>query len=146
LAYREPSPVEVDIAPSKAEHLTTAHPAVGGHEPCRVVPIVSGQFHSAAPFWPAPPWLSTRAFAGVTATLGVGLSALLARSLAVDIGPTLRSSRQAWFAGLLDALGDWWDGMGPGGHGLVVGAGLALLVLGTLLLLRRWQPSQAASL
>jgi len=90
---------------------------------------------SAPPFSPAPPWLSTRVVAGVAATLGVGLSMLLARSLAVDIGPTLRPPRRAWFAGLLDALGDWWDGMGPGGHGLVVGAGLALLVLGALLLL-----------
>ena len=59
----------------------------------------------------------------------------MARSLAVYVGPTLRSSRPGWFAGLLDALGDWWDGMGPSGHGLVIGAGLGLLVLGTLLLL-----------
>ncbi len=94
-----------------------------------------GRELSAAPFSPSRPWLSTRALAGVAATLGVGLSALVARSLAVDIGPTLRSSRRAWFAGLLDALGDWWDAMGPGGHGLVVGAGVALLVLGALLLL-----------
>ncbi len=90
---------------------------------------------SAPPFWPAPPWLSIRVVAGVVATLGVSLSVLLARSLAVDIGTTLRPSRGTWFAGLLDALGNWWDGMGPGGHGLVVGAGLALLVLGALLLL-----------
>jgi hypothetical protein len=90
---------------------------------------------SAPPFSPAPPWLSTRVVAGVSATLGVGLSVLLARSLAVDIGTTLRPPRRVWFAALLDALGDWWDGMGPGGQGLVVGAGLALLVLGALLLL-----------
>jgi hypothetical protein len=90
---------------------------------------------SSPPFAPAPPWLPTRVVAGVSATLGVGLSVLLARSLAVDIGPTLRPTGRAWFAALLDALGDWWDGRGPGGQGLVVGGGLALLVLGALLLL-----------
>ena len=72
----------------------------------------------AAPFSPAPPWLSTRAFAGVAATLGVGLSALVARSLAVDIGPTLRSSPRAWFEGLLDALGTGGTAWAPAVMGL----------------------------
>lgn len=121
---------------------TRAYHAGPGATPVRVVnglaSLVADRRRrevSAPPFSPSPPWLSTRVVAGVTATLGVGLSVLLARALAVDIGTTLRRSPRFWFAALLDALGDWWDGMGPGGHGLVAGAGLALVVLGTLVLL-----------
>ena len=57
------------------------------------------------------------------------------RALARRIGPDLTAAPGTWFADLLDALSQWWDGMGPGGQGGVLVAGFALLALGGALLL-----------
>jgi RsiW-degrading membrane proteinase PrsW (M82 family) len=86
------------------------------------------------PVRPQPPWWTTRLAAGVVGSAGTIGAILGAQSLARTIGSTLTPSR-TWFAGLLDAFGSWWDGLGPGGQGMVVLGGLGLVVLGAGLLL-----------
>jgi hypothetical protein len=65
------------------------------------------------------------------------LSAVAAQRYAVavaaDIG-SLVGYEQAWFAGLLEALLDWWNGLGPGGQAMV-GLGLLALFGGGMLIL-----------
>jgi hypothetical protein len=65
------------------------------------------------------------------------LSAVAAQRYAVavaaDIG-SLAGYEQAWFAGLLEALLDWWNGLGPGGQAMV-GLGLLALFGGGMLIL-----------
>lgn len=71
-----------------------------------------------------------------TATRGLALLALatllaagllLAPALASQVGSTLTSPPFPWLAGALDALGNWWNGLGPAGQ-IVVGVGLAALI------------------
>ncbi len=62
--------------------------------------------------------------------IGCALAVLLATSITRQIGDNISSVDGEWFAGLLEALGDVWDGLGPGGKGMVVAAGLGLLLVG----------------
>lgn len=87
------------------------------------------------PLRPGQPLMPSRVVAGLTGTLSAAVAVILAHWLAVQIGGTLRRPRTAWFAGLLDGLGSWWDGLGPGGQALVLAGGVALLLLGGTLLL-----------
>lgn len=70
---------------------------------------------------------TTRALAllGLAGLLTAGL--LLAPVLASQVGPTLTSPPFPWLAGALDALGNWWNGLGPAGQ-IAVGIGLAALI------------------
>ena len=47
--------------------------------------------------------------------------------LARQIGPSLTATPFPWLAGALEALGDWWNSLGPGGQ-IAVGVGLAALI------------------
>jgi len=71
--------------------------------------------------------LATRGLAllGLAAMLAAGL--LLAPTLARQIGHSLTATPFPWLAGALDALGDWWNSLGPGGQ-IAVGIGLAALI------------------
>lgn len=84
---------------------------------------------------PGPGRQLTRAVALATGTLAAFLSVRIAVSLARHIGASVGArGNQAWFAGLLDALARWWDGLGPGGQGLVlVGAAAVLVGVGLIL-------------
>ena len=73
-----------------------------------------------------------RRFAITAAVLGlltVAACVLWGAHIAAAIGPWLHLDADGSFlAGLLDAAGDWWDGLGTGGQ-ILVGAGAAALVV-----------------
>jgi len=67
----------------------------------------------------------------VAAGVGIAATALAAwfgARLARQIGSGYATGN--WFAGLLDALAHFWDGLGPGGQALLLIAGLGLLLVG----------------
>jgi hypothetical protein len=75
-----------------------------------------------------------RAFALVLLIAVPVVSVVAARQLATMIGDDLRPDGARWFAGLLDALGSFWDGLGPGGQAMLV-LGVAAILLGGALVL-----------
>jgi RsiW-degrading membrane proteinase PrsW (M82 family) len=67
--------------------------------------------------------------AAVVGILTVLACAVWGAHIAVAIGPWLNLDADGSFlAGLLDAVGDWWDGLGTGGQ-ILVGVGAAALVV-----------------
>jgi hypothetical protein len=72
----------------------------------------------------------TRLVATSVTAAGCAIAVVLAVSITRHVGSDVGSPDRMWFAGLLDALGDFWDGLGPGGQALVLLAGVGLLVVG----------------